>query len=33
LLVVGVIDAAMRAGSLTLCVLLYQHVPSRLLIP
>ena len=32
LLVVGIIDAAVRAGGLGLGVLLDQHVPSRLLI-
>jgi soluble P-type ATPase len=32
LLMVGVIDATVRASSFGLCVLLNQHIPSRLLI-
>jgi hypothetical protein len=32
LLVVGVIDTTVSAGSFGLCVLLNQHIPSRLLI-
>lgn len=32
LLMIGIIDAAVRTSGFSLCVLLNQHIPSRLLI-